>query len=256
LALAIAGVTTLYLNDIKEKTLRETQSLVEELPLEDGRRVPTVVSIAGDISCPLFVDSLFRQIPQLHYAVNCAGILGPDKLTTDTSLCEFDKVTDINYRAIFMCMKEELKIMMKNDIKPYSRIGVSSKDGQRRGQRGAIVNIASQLGIVGKSRNAPYTATKAAVCSLTRSDAIDYSSPPKSIRINAICPGVIKTPMTTNPETGEPVSEDMKKSVSIAPMDRMGLPSEIADAAVFLCSGESSFMTGASMVVDGGYTIV
>lgn len=143
--------------------------------------------------------------------------------------------------------------MLKNEIKPYTGFTLSASEAQTRGQRGAIVNIASQLGIVGKTQAAIYTASKAAVLSLTRSDAIDYSKPEHRIRINSICPGVISTPMTTA-ENGE-VSETLKNAIAIAPMDRMGLPSEIADTAVFLCSGESSFVTGSGIVVDGGYII-
>ena len=87
--------------------------------------------------------------------------------------------------------------------------------------------------------------------SLTRSDAIDYS--PHGIRVNAICPGVIETPMTTD-ENGVPL-ERMKPDVAIAPMNRMGTPEEIADCALFLCSDRASFVQGSAMVVDGGYII-
>lgn len=152
-----------------------------------------------------------------------------------------------------MCVKEELKLMLRNDVKPYKGFTLSEEEAKIRGQRGSIVNIASQLGIVGKTQAAIYTASKAAVLSLTRSDSIDYSKPPHHIRINSICPGVIATPMTTS-ESGE-VSSRLRSAISIAPMDRMGLPSEIADTAVWLCSGESSFVTGSGVVVDGGYII-
>jgi NAD(P)-dependent dehydrogenase (short-subunit alcohol dehydrogenase family) len=163
-------------------------------------------------------------------------------------------VNDINYRGVFMCVKEELKLMLKNDVRPYRRPYVGEDEARIRGQRGSIVNISSQLGVVGQPELPVYAASKAAVMALTRSDAVDYSKPPHHIRLNSICPGVIQTPMTCD-EEGQPKTESLKKSVSIAPMDRMGLPSEIADAAVFLCSGESSFITGSSMVVDGGYVI-
>lgn len=152
-----------------------------------------------------------------------------------------------------MCVKEELKLMLKNEIKPYRGFAASEEEAKTRGQRGSIVSIASQLGIVGKTQAAIYTATKAAVLSQTRSDSIDYSKPPHQIRINSICPGIIQTPMTTT-ESGE-VSPSLKDAIRIAPMNRMGLPSEIADTAVFLCSGESSFITGSGVVVDGGYII-
>ncbi|KAF2183552.1 NAD(P)-binding protein [Zopfia rhizophila CBS 207.26] len=113
--------------------------------------------------------------------------------------------------------------------------------------------MASQLGIVGRMQAADFTASKVAVLSLTRSDGIDSSKPPHPIKINNICSRVIATPMATA-ESGE-ISDRLKKAVNIAPMERMGLSSEIPDTAVWLCSGESSFMTGSGVVVDGGYII-
>lgn len=180
-------------------------------------------------------------------------MLGQDKPTGEVDLAEFDRLNSVNYRGLWMCVKEELKLMVKNELRPYTAFAVPQEEGRTRGQKGSIVNIASQLAIVGKTQASIYTASKAAVMSLTRSDSIDYSKPPHHIRVNSICPGVIATPMTTN-EAGE-VSDRLKAAINIAPMERMGLPSEIADTAVWLCSGESSFVTGAGIVVDGGYII-
>ncbi|KAF2788577.1 short-chain dehydrogenase/reductase-like protein SDR [Melanomma pulvis-pyrius CBS 109.77] len=250
IALSVAGLTTLFITDINSVGLLETQSTITSLDLPS---LPTIIPIAGDISSPSFIASLFGQIPHLDYAVNCAGVLGQDKPTAEVSLEEFDRLNGINYRGLWMCVKEELKLMLKNDIKPYRGFTMSADEARIRGQRGSIVNIASQLGIVGKTQAAIYTASKAAVLSLTRSDSIDYSKPPHHIRINSVCPGVIATPMTTQ-EGGE-VSDRLKNAIKIAPMERMGLPGEIADAVVWLCSGESSFVTGTGLVVDGGYII-
>jgi NAD(P)-dependent dehydrogenase (short-subunit alcohol dehydrogenase family) len=152
-----------------------------------------------------------------------------------------------------MCAKEELKLMLTNDFIPYSGFTTSPAEAQTRGQRGSIVHIASQLGLVGKTHASIYTASKAAILSMTRSDAIDYSRPPHHVRVNAICPGMIATAMTMDEEGG--VSVRLKNAINIAPMERMGLASEVADAAVWLCSGESSFVTGTGMVIDGGYVI-
>lgn len=135
--------------------------------------------------------------------------------------------------------------------------------------RGSIVNIASQLGIVGRPKcgksfrripsrpayvnaflSAAYSGSKAAVIAMTRADAIDYSE--HGIRVNCICPGIINTPMTN--DTLEKV-EMLKPSIPIAPMNRVGRPEEIADCALFLCSTKASFVQGSAMVVDGGYII-
>lgn len=97
---------------------------------------------------------------------------------------------------------------------------------------------------------AAYCASKAAVINMTRADAIDYSR--DGIRVNCVCPGVIETPMTTG---SEEVAERMRPAVNIAPMRRMGRPEEVADAVLFLCSNQASFIQGHALVVDGGYTI-
>ncbi|KAF2107650.1 hypothetical protein BDV96DRAFT_292786 [Lophiotrema nucula] len=248
--LSVAGISTLYITDINNKGLDATNSTIESLGLQSS---PTVNVIPGNIASPEFVTELFGQVPHLDYAVNCAGVLGQDKPTAEVDLEEFDRLNSINYRGLWMCVKEELKLMVKNELRPYNAFAIPGEEASTRGQKGSIVNIASQLAIVGKTQASIYTASKAAVMSLTRSDAIDYSKPPHHIRINSICPGVIATPMTTN-EAGD-VSDRLKAAINIAPMERMGLPSEIADTAVWLCSGESSFVTGAGIVVDGGYII-
>lgn len=97
---------------------------------------------------------------------------------------------------------------------------------------------------------APYCASKAAVINMTRADAIDYAR--DGIRINCICPGVIETPMTTG---SKEVAERLKPAIDIAPMKRMGTPEEVANAVLFLCSAQASFILGHALVVDGGYTI-
>lgn len=97
---------------------------------------------------------------------------------------------------------------------------------------------------------APYCGSKAAIINMTRADAIDYSR--DGIRINCVCPGVIETPMTTG---SKEVTERLKPAVDIAPMKRMGTPEEVANAVLFLCSAQASFIQGHALVVDGGYTI-
>lgn len=97
---------------------------------------------------------------------------------------------------------------------------------------------------------AAYCASKAAVVNMTRSDAIDYSR--DNIRINCVCPGIIETPMTSRTEE---IRERVSLSVPIAPMNRMGKPQEIANAVLFLCSGQASFVQGHALIVDGGYSI-
>jgi NAD(P)-dependent dehydrogenase (short-subunit alcohol dehydrogenase family) len=93
-------------------------------------------------------------------------------------------------------------------------------------------------------QTAAYCSAKAAIIGLTKSDALDYSA--HNIRVNCVCPGVIETPL---------INDEVRKAISIAPMDRAGTPEEIADCILFLCSPKSSFVQGAALVADGGYTI-
>lgn len=169
--------------------------------------------------------------------------MGNNHISTETSLDAFDKINNVNYRGCWLSSRAQIKAMLRQDPLP-------SHDPNRPVQRGSIVNIASQLGFVGRPAGTVYCASKAAVMAMTRGDAIDYSH--KNIRVNCICPGVIDTPMTTgNAERKELLSP----AVQIAPMKRMGQVGEIADCAVFLCSTKASFCQGSSMVVDGGYII-
>ena len=114
---------------------------------------------------------------------------------------------------------------------------------------GAIVNTASVMGLVGGSRSPAYGATKHGVVGLTKTGAVDYAQ--EAIRINAVCPGYIRTPMIEQSILSDPVAEE--RVVSRHPMHRLGTPEEIAEAVVWLCSDAASFVTGHAMTVDGGY---
>ena len=143
----------------------------------------------------------------------------------------FDKVAAMNLRGIWTCMKHELR--------------------QMRTQRsGAIVNCSSLGGFVGQAGRASYHATKHGVIGLTKSAAMDYA--PRGIRINAVCPGVIDTPMSA--VMGEDQAEAMKEIMRDQPIGRKGRPDEIAAAVLWLCSPASSFVIGVALPVDGGFT--
>ena len=144
---------------------------------------------------------------------------------------EFEHTIAVDFRGVWYCMRYEINQMLKQG-------------------GGAIVNISSQGGITGFPGQAAYIACKHAVIGLTRTAAIDYAA--KNIRINALCPGVIKTPMAetlfkNNPAVAAELLHDI-------PAGRFGLPSEIAKAALWLCSPESSFIDGHALLVDGGFT--
>ncbi|KAK8861432.1 hypothetical protein IAR55_002251 [Kwoniella newhampshirensis] len=254
-AFAQAGCTKLVITDFNVNTLAD---ITQSLQASHGPSL-TILSVPGDISSPPFIDDLFAQIQgtfgRLDYAVNCAGISGNNASSDLSSVEDFDRINGVNYRGVWMCSKKELEIMKKQDILEREGFG-----GVRK-QRGSIVNIASQLGVVGRSDAPIYCASKSAVIGLTRCDAIDAS--PHLIRVNAVCPGIIRTAMTDH-SLRPPLAEgekdmqkpmELTKEINIAPMGRMGTPEEIADVVLFLVSEKASFVQGAAWVADGGYTI-
>ncbi|KPM42582.1 hypothetical protein AK830_g4009 [Neonectria ditissima] len=237
-AFARSGCARLAITDINETTLAQTRQAILQINAD-----AQVLSLPGDISDEAFVSSMASAVAaafsRLDYAVNCAGILGESLRSTETGTAAFDLITRVNYRGSWLCSRAALAQMLKQE--PLD---------EHPEQRGAVVNIASQLGIVARPGAAPYCASKAAIISMTRADAIDYSA--DGIRINCVCPGVIESPMTTG---SEEVTRRLKPAIDIAPMRRMGRPDEVANAVLFLCSSQASFIQGHALVVDGGYTI-
>jgi NAD(P)-dependent dehydrogenase (short-subunit alcohol dehydrogenase family) len=155
----------------------------------------------------------------------------PTVETADADPAEFDRVTTINLRGVWTCMKHELAHMR-----------------QRGG--GAIVNCSSIGGLIGIPGAAIYHGAKHGVIGLTRSAALEYA--PRGIRINAVCPGTIDTPMVARMVAEDPAR--MEQLIAAEPIGRLGKPEEIANAMLWLCSPLSSYVVGHALAVDGGYT--
>ncbi|KAF9891206.1 hypothetical protein FE257_004770 [Aspergillus nanangensis] len=241
-AFAAAGCGRIAITDINPDSLQKTKdSILSSHPAT--RLVVEAGNIADESFVESFMDHVIRDLGRIDYAVNCAGVLGDGVRSTETTTEAFDRINNINYRGCWLCSRTELKHMLSQEPLP-------SHDPSRLPQRGAIVNIASQLGIVGRPSAPSYCGSKAAVIALTRSDAIDYSK--DGIRVNCVCPGVIETPMTTY---NQEVTDRLRPAIEIAPMKRMGKPEEVADTVLFLCSTFASFVQGHALVVDGGYII-
>lgn len=152
----------------------------------------------------------------------------------DTSEEWWDRVQATNLKGVFLVSKAALPHMLRH-------------------KQGSIINVASQLAFVGAKNFAAYTASKGGVVNLTRSMALDYAE--QGIRVNALCPGAVDTPLLRRQfEDREGPQGTLHDLARLHPMGRLGRPEEIAPAAVFLASEESSFMTGGSLVIDGGYT--
>ncbi|KAL5118344.1 hypothetical protein ACEQ8H_003693 [Pleosporales sp. CAS-2024a] len=236
---ARAGCGKIAITDINPDTLKQTRDAI----LTVNPRAQ-VLDRAGDIADDKFVDEVHDEtvsrFSRLDYAVNCAGVFGAHAIrAVDMTTEAFDRLNDINYRGSWLSCRAQLRAMLSQE--PLT---------EHAQQRGAIVNIASQLGIVARPGAAAYCASKAAIVNMTRANAIDYSG--DGIRVNCVCPGVIETPMTT---ASKAMADTLKPAIGIAPMKRMGKPEEVANAILFLCSAQASFIQGHALVVDGGYTI-
>jgi NAD(P)-dependent dehydrogenase (short-subunit alcohol dehydrogenase family) len=168
---------------------------------------------------------------QLDFALNSAGVQGVRTRTADYPKDEWQHVIDVNLNSVWCCMKFELDQMMKQGY-------------------GVIINLASVAGLVGFPSHSAYSASKHAVVGLTKSAALEYIR--KGIRINAVCPGFTDTPMIQNAKKEEP--EYVQRLIERVPARRMGTPEEIAAAILYLCSDQAGFVTGHTLVLDGGIT--
>ena len=216
------------LADMDEEAVR---AAAEEL-MAGGRKALAVrCDVANEQQVAAMVEQTVSTFGRLDAAYNNAGVQSPAIETADASGEEFDRVNSINLRGVWNCMKYELLQM-------------------RQQGNGAIVNCSSIGGVIGLPGRAIYHASKHGVIGLTKSAALEYAS--KGIRINAVCPGTVETPMVEDMLAKEP--DAMKEILRDQPIGRLGRPEEIAAAVLWLCSPGASFVIGHALVVDGGYT--
>ena len=193
-----------------------------------GRQAISVVcDVTDEAQAAAMVERTVATFGRLDMAYNNAGILGPMGDVTDETFEAFDEVNAVNLRGIWTCMKHELLQM-------------------RQQGSGAIVNCSSLGGLVGLAGRSAYHASKHGVIGLTKSAALDYAT--RGIRINAVCPGCIDTPMGDGIDPAA-----MKEFLRDQPIGRMGRPEEIAAAVLWLCSPGASFVLGVALPVDGGF---
>ena len=226
-AFAVAGAAVV-LADMDEEAVR---AAAEELKASGRKALAVLCDVANEQQVAAMVEQTISTFGRLDAAYNNAGVQSPAVETADASGEEFDRVNAINLRGVWNCMKYELRQM-------------------RRQGNGAIVNCSSIGGLVGLPGRAIYHASKYGVIGLTKSAALEYAS--QGIRINAVCPGTIETPMVEEMLGKEP--DAMKDILRDQPIGRLGRPEEIAAAVLWLCSPGASFVIGHALVVDGGYT--
>jgi NAD(P)-dependent dehydrogenase (short-subunit alcohol dehydrogenase family) len=226
-AFAEAGASVV-LADHHEDSVR---AAAEELAAAGHKALAIRCDVADERQVAAMVEQTVSAFGRLDAAFNNAGVQSPIAETADASVEEFDRVNAINLRGVFSCMKYELLQM-------------------REQGSGAIVNCSSIGGLVGIAGRAMYHASKHGVLGLTKSAALEYAS--RGIRINAVCPGTIETPMVAAMLASE--ADAMKEIMKDQPIGRLGRPEEIAAAVLWLCSPGASFVIGHALAVDGGYT--
>lgn len=204
---------------------------MEEIKKEN----PAAIFIACDVSDIKQVENAISKtvstFGKLDIALNNAGIGGEANIVGEMSEASWLKVIGINLNGVFNCMKYELTQMVLQES-------------------GVIINIASILGKVGFSSSAHYVAAKHGVIGLTQTAALEYAT--KGIRVNAICPGFINTPLLTKGGINEN-SEVKQAIVNMHPMKRFGTSDEIAKGFIFLASDDATFITGTALEIDGGF---
>ena len=226
-AFAEAGASVV-LADINENALR---AATDGLTTAGHTALGVTCDVSNEDDVAALVARTVASLGRLDMAFNNAGIMIPPSDAADEAVDNFDRVNAINLRGVWACMKHELRQMRKQGS-------------------GAIVNCSSLGGLVGLPGRASYHASKHGVIGLTRSAALEYA--PRGVRINAVCPGTIYTPMVADMlAKGE---LDMAEAVRNQPIGRLGQAEEIAAAVLWLSSAGASFVVGVALPVDGGYT--
>jgi NAD(P)-dependent dehydrogenase (short-subunit alcohol dehydrogenase family) len=216
------------LADSNEQPLRTAAA---ELTSAGHQALDVGCDVSDEEQVAALVERTVDTFGRLDFAFNNAGIQAPPTDAADEPAETFDRVNAVNLRGVWACMKHELRPM-------------------REQGSGAIVNCSSLGGLVGLPGRAAYHAAKHGVLGLTKSAALEYG--PRGIRINAICPGTIETPMVADMlAKGE---LDMDQAIANQPIGRLGRADEIAAAVLWLCSPGASFVIGVALPIDGGYT--
>ena len=203
----------------------------ERIVVEGGTAIDVACDVADEAQVAAMVDRAVAEYGRLDMAFNNAGIQVPPSDAADEPIEHFERVTAVNQRGVWACMKHELRVM-------------------RAQGSGAIVNCSSLGGLVGLPQRAAYHGTKHAVLGMTKSAGVEYA--PRGIRINAVCPGTIDTPMVADMLEGQ--AEAMAEIMKQQSIGRLGRAEEVAAAVLWLCSPGASFVIGVGLPVDGGFT--
>ncbi len=228
IAFAAEGATVIIADVMEEEGMQTLETI--EASGGKGEFVKTDVSQAAEVKA--LIEHIVATYGRLDCAYNNAAVEGEVAFTADSTEENWDRVIDINLKGIWLCTKYEIQQMLKQG-------------------GGAIVNCASNASFTGFRGVPAYVASKHGIMGITKTAALEYAT--ENIRVNAVCPGVIHTPMIDRFTGG--TEEGRAALIALEPIGRLGRPEEIASAVLWLCSDEASFVIGAGVVVDGGMTI-
>lgn len=220
---------SVVLSDVDVEGGKQTVAEIED---DGGDAVFVEADVTDEDAASELVETAMDTYGGLDFAFNNAGIEGANDPANEQSMSNWQQVIDVNLTGVFLGLREQIPAMLE--------------DGG-----GSIVNTASIAGILGFPNLSPYVSSKHGVIGLTKTAALEFSA--EGVRVNAVCPGVIETPMVARTKEEDP--ETIEGTIAATPIDRLGQPDEIASAVVWLCSEDSSFVTGESLVVDGGFSI-
>lgn len=234
LALAARG-TSVMVGDIDVGGAEETVRMIQ-------RRGGVARAAVVDVSDPAQVERFVAEAVAAHGALDCAANVagthdGLGALTADVAVEDFDRQIAVNLRGMWLCVRAELRSMVE------------------RGS-GSIVNVSSVSGLIGAEHGAPYAIAKHGILGLTKTAALEYAT--AGVRVNAVCPGLVDTPLTArswtliDPDQPERVCEE---ALGMIPAGRMATADEVAGTIAWLCCDAPAYLTGASIVIDGGFTV-
>jgi NAD(P)-dependent dehydrogenase (short-subunit alcohol dehydrogenase family) len=215
--------------DLSEEGNQETARMIEKV---GARTLVVKCDVSRDNDVKNALEKTVEAFGRLDFAFNNAGVEQPVTAAADLTKEQWDRIVDINLGSVFLCMKYEIPLMLKQG-------------------GGAIVNTSSGAGVKGIAGQAAYCAAKFGIVGLTKAAALDYAK--SNIRVNVVCPGIVNTPMMDRFSGGTP--EGRARVIAQEPVGRMGKPEEIAAAVIWLCSDSAAFVVGHAMVIDGGQTV-